>query len=79
MEVDECSIIYILSTIYNITPVDGSLEVLCGYSDKNYSFVDAADSKRYVLKIVIDEHESRENLTGGYNDLSYIRMTQTNY
>lgn len=68
MEVDHCSLVYIASTIYNMTPVEGSIEPLCGYSDKNYSFIDASDARRYVLKVVIDERESKQELTGGYTD-----------
>lgn len=79
MEVDDYSIVYIASTIYNITIVEGSIVALCGYNDKNYSLVDAANLNRYVLKVVVDEHESKQELTGGYEINEQQEPYYTNY
>lgn len=68
MEVDNSLVTFIATTYYNITPIFGSIQLLCGYSDKNYSLTDSNGNEKYVLKIV-NENESKKELTGELNGL----------
>lgn len=63
LNVDECVVSHLLATFYELQPLEGSIERLCGYSDTNVAFTDKADqTRRYVLKIV-DSADSLPELT----------------
>lgn len=62
--VDTTLVSYILHTFYNITPVEGKIVPLVGYSDKNYAITDVTSGKKYVIKIVNPEDSKNQDLIG---------------
>lgn len=60
MGTDTSLVTYLATTFYDLLPIEQSIRPFCGYSDKNYSFVDANDKSKYVLKIVNEEDSSKE-------------------
>lgn len=62
MDIDISSLNSIISK-YDLVSSNNEFKPLDGYSDKNYLFVDANNFKRYVLKVVFDKQESKQELT----------------
>lgn len=70
MEIEKSIVNYVAKTYYDLIPDEDSIDSLCGYTDKNFTFT-VKNVDKYVLKIV-HEDESVEELVGKI--LSLIKL-----